>query len=69
MMLITYLTICTRSASAIRSRVLAMSLCSVQPGRSAANKTSAENNPSSVSLKPQPLSPFVKFVKAVTNSI
>lgn len=61
-------TICTRKASAIRSRVRDTCLCSVMPGRLAVNNINDENNPISVSLRPKLISPFEKFKNAVTKS-
>lgn len=61
-------TICTRNASAIRSRVRDICFGSAMPGRAAANKTRAENKPISVSLRLYPFRPLEKFKNAVTKS-
>lgn len=61
-------TICTRSASTIRSRVRSICLGSVIPGRVAVSNTKAENNPISASLKPNSLRPFAKLWNAFANS-
>lgn len=54
-------TICTRSASAMRSRIRDICLCSVIPGRCDVSSTNAENRPISVSLRPNPLKLVEKF--------
>lgn len=59
----------TRNASATFSRTRMMFFCSVMPGRSAARSTSAVYSPISVSLRPHPLKPFVKFNKSFMQSI
>lgn len=61
-------TIWTRNASAMRSLVRDTCLGSDIPGRDAANRTSAENRPISVSLRPYPFRPVEKLRNAVTNS-
>lgn len=61
-------TICTRSASAIFSRIREICLCSVMPDRCDVSSTNAENRPTSVSLRPNPFRLVVKLWNAVTNS-
>ena len=60
--------ICTRSASAIRSRVRRICFGSVIPERVAVSSTNAENNPISASLRPYSFRPCAKFWKAFANS-
>lgn len=59
--------ICTRSASAIRSRVRRICFGSVTPER-VVNRTNAANSPISVSLRPYSFRPFAKFWNAFANS-